>query len=83
MSLNAPTFWTVSFSAANSVPLVPGIYEGALRFAFSASRVGLDLSGDGRGCNQLTGRFVILEAESAPERQRDPFCGGSRTALRR
>lgn len=56
-------FWNLAFGAADHGPLVPGVYEGATRAPFrSAGEPGLDVSGDGRGCNQLTGRFEVIEA---------------------
>jgi Calx-beta domain/Divergent InlB B-repeat domain len=38
-----------------------GSYESAERFR-SATHPGLDISGEGRGCNEVTGRFIVLEA---------------------
>lgn len=65
VSFNTPTFshwWNLSFAAADAQVLVPGSYENSQRFPFQASgHPGLDFSGDGRGCNQSTGRFDILE----------------------
>jgi hypothetical protein len=56
-------FWSLDFAAPGPVPLVPGMYEAATRWPFqSATEPGLSVSGEGRGCNQLTGRFVVLEA---------------------
>jgi VCBS repeat protein len=40
--------------------LAAGPYENAARYPFQGSSPGLDFSGNGRGCNTLTGRFVIL-----------------------
>src|SRR5947208_1216385 len=61
---NAPgDFWSVDLAAPASATLVPGVYEGATRWPFQAAGApGLSVSGDGRGCNTLTGRFVVLEA---------------------
>jgi len=56
-------FWFTDFAAPFGVDLMPGAYEGATRFPFNdASVPGLSISGDGRGCNTLTGRFDVLEA---------------------
>lgn len=42
--------------------LEPGEYEGAQRASFrEAGRPGIDVSGDGRGCNQVEGRFTVLD----------------------
>lgn len=55
-------FWTLNLAAANNVLLQPGAYENAQRWPFqTAGLPGLDFSGDGRGCNTLTGRFDVLE----------------------
>jgi hypothetical protein len=56
--------WTVSFVPPQSSPnLVPGVYTGAARYPFqTTSQPGLDVSGAGRGCNTLSGRFVVFEA---------------------
>lgn len=44
-----------------------GTYEDAERFPFqSPTRPGLSVSGSGRGCNELSGRFVVLEIEITP-----------------
>ena len=57
-----PTGWYLNLAATNGAVLQPGAYEGAERFPFqSAGHPGLDFSGDGRGCNTLTGRFDVLE----------------------
>ena len=55
-------FWTLDFAAPGNAPLTIGVYENATRFPFqAATEPGLDVSGDGRGCNMLTGRFEVLE----------------------
>lgn len=63
MTLFGPTeFWSVDFAAPSGQPLVVGTYTGAARFPFqSPSQPGLSISGDGRGCNTLTGSFTVLE----------------------
>lgn len=56
------TFWTLDFAAPRNAELIAGPYENATRLAFqSSTKPGLDVSGDGRGCNMLTGRFDVLE----------------------
>ena len=58
------TFWYVDLAAPIGSELVVGAYEGATRFSFrEPGEPGLDISGDGRGCNMLYGRFDVLEAE--------------------
>lgn len=54
--------WYLDFAAPNDALLTPGTYELATRFPFHAtSDPGLSVSGTGRGCNMLTGRFTVLE----------------------
>ena len=56
-------FWSVDLAAPMSATLVQGAYEGAVRWPFqAASAPGLSAYGGGRGCNTLTGRFLVLEA---------------------
>lgn len=57
------TFWYVDLAAPSGSELVVGAYEGATRFSFrQPGEPGLDVAGDGRGCNTLSGRFDVLEA---------------------
>jgi Putative Ig domain len=65
VSFNTPTYshwWYLEFAAPDLLPLVVGPYEGAVRYPFQGSgQPGLSVSGDGRGCNTLTGRFDVRE----------------------
>lgn len=62
VNINGATFWNLNFAASGDVLLSAGAYENATRFPFQSPTVpGLNVSGDGRGCNTLTGRFVIHE----------------------
>lgn len=55
-------FWFLDFAAPGDVPLVPGTYLLATRFPFQApTSPGLDVAGEGRGCNRLTGQFTVLD----------------------
>jgi len=57
------SFWFLHLAAPAGQQLSPGTYDGATRWPFQEpSTPGLDFSGDGRGCNTLTGRFEVLEA---------------------
>ncbi len=60
------TWWTLHFVPPSGATLTPGAYEGVTRWPFQAPTTGgLDVSGNGRGCNTLIGRFTVLEAEFA------------------
>jgi hypothetical protein len=63
VSINSSSsWWNLELGAPGNEQLKPGLYEGAERFAFrSAGKPGLDFSGDGRGCNTITGKFRINE----------------------
>src|SRR5262249_42878490 len=64
-------------------------YENATRFPFnSPTKPGLSVDGDGAGCNELTGRFEILElvTDSSDDVQRfaadfEQHCEGGEPAL--
>jgi hypothetical protein len=68
-STNAVTFYiatgsdsfTLNLGAPGNRTLTPGRYEAAVRYPFNGDAPGLEFDGNGRGCNQLTGRFDILE----------------------
>jgi hypothetical protein len=63
------SFWTLSFAGADGAPLIPGVYEGATRWGCGLQgpgEPGLEVVGEGRGCNALTGRFEIQEARFGP-----------------
>jgi hypothetical protein len=63
VSFSGAQFWSLDFAQPAGATLQPGMYEGATRFPFqSPTQPGLSVSGAGRGCNTLTGRFVVLEA---------------------
>ena len=60
-------FWFLDFAAPNNQLLTVGSYLGATRFPFQSTSVpGLDVDGDGRGCNTLTGSFQVLEISYGP-----------------
>ena len=59
---NLNSWWYLNFGPLSGQTLRAGEYEGAQRFAFhSPARPGLDVSGDGRGCNTIAGRFLVSE----------------------
>jgi hypothetical protein len=55
-----PHRWTLRFAGPDFGPLALGEYTGTARFS-TPTAAGLDVSGEGRGCNESTGRFEILE----------------------
>jgi hypothetical protein len=63
--MNQGLWWDLDFNTTQlGVPLAPGVYEDAERAAFvSPDHPGIDVSGDGRGCNTITGRFQVHEYE--------------------
>src|SRR5262249_53127437 len=55
--------WNLDFAAPFDAPLAPGTYGNATRWPFQAAGVpGLNVSGDGRGSNTLTGSFTVTQA---------------------
>jgi hypothetical protein len=61
-----PTYshwWYAMLNPPPGAVLQPGAYENAQRFNFYGGP-GLDVFGDGRGCNTVTGRFDVLEMET-------------------
>jgi hypothetical protein len=55
-------FWTLQFGSPKTQKFGRGEYEGATRTAFrSPTRPGVDVGGDGRGCNTDTGRFLVTD----------------------
>jgi hypothetical protein len=63
---NYDHWWYVDMAAPSGQPLVVGSYTGAERASFrSPDAPGLDVTGDGRGCNTLTGQFDVTEVSFA------------------
>jgi hypothetical protein len=53
-------FWTLAFAAPGGQLLTAGTYSNATRWPFqSPGEPGLSIFGNGRGCNTLTGSFVV------------------------
>jgi hypothetical protein len=65
VSFNTPDysqFWSLDFGSATTAKFGRGEYDGAQRTAFrSPTRPGIDVSGDGRGCNMDAGRFLVSD----------------------
>src|SRR5262245_35522389 len=62
--------WSLDFSVQDlgskrgEKDIVPGMYEMAMRYPFeNPGYAGLSVTGDGRGCNKVTGRFTIHAIE--------------------
>jgi Big-like domain-containing protein len=56
----ATEWWYVNVAPPSGGALAVGTYDGAQRAAFrSAGAPGLDVYGDGRGCNQVFGSFTV------------------------
>ena len=87
---NYSAWWYLDFGAPDDDLLTPGVYANAVRHPFQPAGVpGLSVSGDGRGCNTLTGSFQVLEvtygAGDVIEAFRatfEQYCEGAAGALR-
>jgi hypothetical protein len=82
--------WTLDFAAPQGQQLAVGTYLSATRYPFQAPTVpGLNFSGDGRGCNTLSGQFtitgIVFGADGSLQQLRATFeqhCEGVGAALR-
>lgn len=64
VSINGEEDWTARLAVPSNAPWSTGMYPAATRYPFqSPLRAGLSFSGEGRGCNRLTGWFEIVELE--------------------
>ena len=82
-------FWTGDFKVPGTLStLQTGTYAGAIRYPFNGSGAGLSWSGEGRGCNTLTGSFTITRATyisgqlTAIDLSFEQHCEGGTAALR-
>jgi hypothetical protein len=82
-------FWIRDLSGAAGQLLTTRTYEDARRHPFNGAQPGLSFTRDGRGCNELTGRFVIhdlaLDPDGFIDRLHASFeqhCEGASAALR-
>ena len=86
---NFTHWWYVNIAAPRGIPLAVGSYEGAVRAPFRPPGTpGLDVYGDGRGCNTLTGRFDVNQLSYTPSGDLSVFdatfeqhCEGAPAAL--
>ncbi len=82
--------WQADFQQPSGLARIqPGTYAGLKRYPFNdAAAGGLNWSGDGRGCNELTGSFTVTSATyvagqlSAVELDFEQHCEGGPAALR-
>jgi hypothetical protein len=64
--VNQPTTgenWNLRFSPPGNDRMAPGFYTDAIRAPFNEALPGLSISGNGSGCNTLTGLFEIKQVE--------------------
>jgi Fibronectin type III domain len=60
--------FAMNFAAPPGQALTPRLYLNAQRTPFrEAGRPGIDVYGDGRGCNTIAGRFDVLDIAKTPE----------------
>ncbi|GCD44772.1 hypothetical protein [Streptomyces paromomycinus] len=58
----AEDLWDIDIAAPKGEQLRPGVYRNAERAAFRTGRSpGLDVGGNGRGCNEVYGQFSIAQ----------------------
>lgn len=63
-SISGDTWWNLDTASPTGTSFGPGAYLHAQRFPFQdATSPGLDFSGDGRGCNTLTGNFIVYQSK--------------------
>jgi hypothetical protein len=65
ISVEGPTGWRILFGAPNGQFLDVGEYQDAKRFPFSDASPGIEFTGQGRGCNQISGQFMVWEFETS------------------
>ena len=94
VSLTAPggDWWYLSFQAPTGQTLTPGAtYDGATRVIESSAGPSprMDVSGNGRGCNALTGSFTVVDVVYGPygylqdlHLTFEQHCEGAEAALR-
>lgn len=64
ISFDGEDRWSFNFAAPNMEELTVGVFDNATRFPFQdIDEPGLSVFGAGRGCNTLTGRFEVMEAD--------------------
>jgi len=56
------SYWNASFKPPSGDIIAPGTYDNATREPFSGDGAGLEVTGNGRGCNEIKGKFTVKEA---------------------
>jgi hypothetical protein len=56
---NNGDWWSFDFEAPSGDILAPGTTFDATRYPFNNDGAGMDWSGNGRGCNEITGTFTV------------------------
>jgi hypothetical protein len=91
LSINAMNgdWWSMDLRAPLGKQLAVGSYPNATRAPFSGAGAGIDIGGNGRGCNEITGSFEVADVAFGPngyvERLDATFeqhCEGGDPALR-
>ena len=82
-------WWSMDLNAPLGKQLTPGEYPNATRAPFSGAGAGIDIGGNGRGCNTIEGSFVVADAAFGPNGYVERFdatfeqhCEGGDAALR-
>ena len=76
-------WWYLEFMAPQGATLVPGTYNNAGRAGFQpATQPGLDVNGDGRGSNTLTGSFIVSAMRFAGSSSTRPLISFSNDMMR-
>ncbi|MCI0463767.1 MAG: hypothetical protein L0Z62_43075 [Gemmataceae bacterium] len=60
--------WHIEFAAPRGGTLQVGNYPGARRYPFHDEAPGIAFGGNGRGCNEIAGHFVVWELEVQGDR---------------
>jgi Ca2+-binding RTX toxin-like protein len=87
---NGGDWWYADLSPAPGGALARGTYAGAQRDGYAGSNPGLDVQGNGRGCNAINGTFTISDIGFYPDDGQlrrvgatfEQHCEGSAPALR-
>jgi hypothetical protein len=66
-------WWYGDFAAPEGDILVPGETFTARRYPFNGPGAGIDVSGNGRGCNRILGTFTVTAAGFTPEGELEHF----------